>query len=265
MEDPLDRALAEIASLATNMNEGKRESESRSKLVKWQARIKGSSKFPSPLVQPHRRLIMDGKLTLTRVVRKTVANFEVLNANGDPSLVQVECLAPEMTPRALIGVLCNDLLVLCRDVSDGRDPAGQVELWAVLRMQTVPQPASIVHDNVLRIVDNKAVLYFTTPTASEALNWYRGWYCFTMSHSVLVADDGAQRSTSISLHPRHRVRYSISACDGSPTFSRLLSPSFHLPSGPALPSHALVSRSGSRYSVFFTFLSSLPLSPIMPM
>jgi hypothetical protein len=173
-EDPLDRALAEIAGLATNMNEGKRESESRSKLVKWQARIKGSSKFPSPLVQPHRRLIMDGRLTLTRVVRKTVASFEVLDAHGDPAPVQVECLAPEMTPRALIGVLCNDLLVLCRDGSDGRDPGAQVELWAVLRMQTVHQPASIVHDNVLRIVDNKAVLYFSTPSAAEALNWYRG-------------------------------------------------------------------------------------------
>jgi hypothetical protein len=137
-EDPLDRALAEIAGLATNTNEGKRESESRSKLVKWQARIKGS--------------------------------FEVLDAHGDPAPVQVECLAPEMTPRALIGVLCNDLLVLCRDGSDGRDPGAQVELWAVLRMQTVHQPASIVHDNVLRIVDNKAVLYFSTPSAAEALN-----------------------------------------------------------------------------------------------
>ena len=52
MEDPLDRAVAEISSLATNMNEGKRESESRRKLVQWQARIKG--RFPSPLVQPHR-------------------------------------------------------------------------------------------------------------------------------------------------------------------------------------------------------------------
>lgn len=52
MEDPLDRALAEISSLANNMNEGKRESESRRKLVQWQTRIRG--KFPSPLVQPHR-------------------------------------------------------------------------------------------------------------------------------------------------------------------------------------------------------------------
>jgi len=48
----LDRALAEIALLANNMNEGKRESESRRKLVQWQSKIRG--KFPSPLVQPHR-------------------------------------------------------------------------------------------------------------------------------------------------------------------------------------------------------------------
>jgi ribosomal protein S15P/S13E len=52
MDDPLDRALAEIALLANNMNEGKRESESRRKLVQWQSKIRG--KFPSPLVQPHR-------------------------------------------------------------------------------------------------------------------------------------------------------------------------------------------------------------------
>ena len=52
MEDPIERALTEISSLAMNMNEGKRESESRRKLVQWQARIKG--RFPSPLVQPHR-------------------------------------------------------------------------------------------------------------------------------------------------------------------------------------------------------------------
>jgi hypothetical protein len=52
MNDPLDQALTEISSLANNMNEGKRESESRRKLVQWQSRIRG--KFPSPLVQPHR-------------------------------------------------------------------------------------------------------------------------------------------------------------------------------------------------------------------
>lgn len=52
MDDPIERALQEIASVATNMNEGKRDAESRRRLVQWQARIRG--KFPSPLVQPHR-------------------------------------------------------------------------------------------------------------------------------------------------------------------------------------------------------------------
>ncbi|KAK7064461.1 DH domain-containing protein [Favolaschia claudopus] len=171
MDDPLDRSLAEISLLANNMNEGKRESESRRKLVQWQSRIRG--KFPSPLVQPHRRLIMDGPLLLTRVVRKAMVSFESINAQGDPCNVQVDCLAPELTPRPLVGILCNDLLVLCRDPSDGQDPSCHVDLWAVLRMQTLPQPASIVHGNALRLVDNKAILYFDAPSPSDALNWYR--------------------------------------------------------------------------------------------
>lgn len=134
---------------------------------------------------------MDGKLLLTRVVRKAVVSFEAINAQGDASTVQVDCLAPELTPRPLIGILCNDLLVLCRDPSDGKDPNSWVDLWAVLRMQTLPQPASIVHGNgtfttcrfkvlplihpaALRLVDNKAILYFDAPSPSDALNWYRG-------------------------------------------------------------------------------------------
>lgn len=171
MDDPLERALSEISLLANNMNEGKREAESRRKLVQWQTRIRG--KFPSPLVQPHRRLIMDGPLLLTRVVRKAMVSFEAINGQGDTSTVQVDCLAPELTPRPLMGILCNDLLVLCRDPSEGQDPASMVDLWAVLRMQTLPQPASIVHGNALRLVDNKAILYFDAPSPSDALNWYR--------------------------------------------------------------------------------------------
>ena len=88
---------------------------------------------------------MDGPLQLTRVVRKATVAFEVIDAQGDSSSVEVECLSPELTPRSLIGILCNDLLVLSRDPSDGQDPSSSVDLWAVLRMQTLPQPASIVH------------------------------------------------------------------------------------------------------------------------
>jgi len=90
---------------------------------------------------------MDGPLLLTRVVRKAMVSFEVFNALGDASTVRVDCLAPELTPRALVGILCNDLLVLCRDSSEGKNSSSPVDLWAVLRMQTLPQPASIVHGN----------------------------------------------------------------------------------------------------------------------
>jgi hypothetical protein len=202
LDDPLDRALSEISALASNMNEGKREAESRRKLVRWQTRIRG--KFPSPLVQPHRlaashclqifclmrpfsmcrKLIMDGPLLLTRVVRKAVVSFEAITAQGDSANVQVDCLAPELTPRPLIGILCNDLLVLCRDPSEGQDPSSPVDLWAVLRMQTLPQPASIVHGNALRLVDNKAILYFDAPSPSDALNWYRGQSLLPLSQDL---------------------------------------------------------------------------------
>ncbi|EJD51896.1 hypothetical protein AURDEDRAFT_111473 [Auricularia subglabra TFB-10046 SS5] len=170
-DDPLDRALNEISSLANNMNEGKRDAEWRKKLVQWQSRIRG--KFPSPLVQPHRRLIMDGHLLLTRVVRKSVTACDVVNPGGEKTTVQVDCLIPELTPRYLVAILCNDLLVLCKDPSGGKDQNTLVDLWAVLRMQTLPQPASVVHGNVLRIVDNKAILYFDTASSSEALTWSR--------------------------------------------------------------------------------------------
>lgn len=96
---------------------------------------------------PFSRLIMDGRLQLTRVVRKINHFFEVINANGEKGLISVECLAPEVTPRSLVAILCNDLLVLCKDPSNGADDHGSVDLWAVLRMQTVPQPASLVHGN----------------------------------------------------------------------------------------------------------------------
>ena len=154
---------------------------------------------------------MDGPLLLTRVVRKAMVSFEAINAQGDASTVQVDCLAPELTPRPLVGILCNDLLVLCRDPSEGQDVASSVDLWAVLRMQTLPQPASIVHGNctcsmlgalqqshynlvaALRLVDNKAILYFDAPSPSDALNWYRGG---SSSLTVIsMTDHGLQLST----------------------------------------------------------------------
>lgn len=145
------------------MNEEKRDSESRRRLVQWQARIRG--KFPSPLVQPHRKLLLDGALILTRIVKKQTDYVEVtlpIVDDGDntvtstKSVVAIECLAdPETLSTPLVGVLTSDLLVLCKTQPDpagkvktdaqGLAKDGTVDLFAVLRMQTKSQPATIVN------------------------------------------------------------------------------------------------------------------------
>ncbi len=71
---------------------------------------------------------MDGHVNLSRVVRKSATFAEVFKPDGERTLMQVECLAPELTPRPLVALLCNDMLVLCKDPSHGN-----------------LQPASVVH------------------------------------------------------------------------------------------------------------------------
>lgn len=166
--DTLDDALNEIASLASLMNEEKRDADSRLRLFHWQQRI--SSRGPSPLVQPHRKLILDGALNLIRLVKKQSTFVEVDNfsAVGDgehtimPSkvVVPVEYIAPEPMDRAMMLILCTDLLVLVQQQQRGGAEGweGQVDLFNVLRMATLREPASIVHGNVLRVVDNKVRL-----------------------------------------------------------------------------------------------------------
>ncbi|KAL7417768.1 hypothetical protein BDY24DRAFT_411722 [Mrakia frigida] len=187
--DPLEDAFEEISSLASCMNEEKRDSESRRRLVQWQSRIRG--KFPSPLVQPHRKLLLDGSLTLTRIVKKMTDYVEVtlpIIDDGDntiqasKSVVAIECLAdPETLSTPLVAVLTSDLLVLCKTQPDpagkvktdanGLARDGTVDLFAVLRMQTKSQPASITNGSTIRVVDNRAILYFEAPSTSAALTW----------------------------------------------------------------------------------------------
>lgn len=175
-KDTLDDALEEIASLASLMNEEKRDADSRLRLYHWQQRI--SSRGPSPLVQPHRRLIMDGALTLIRLVKKSSSFVEVDNtansALGDgehtitPSkiVVPVEHIAPEPMDRPMMLILCTDLLVLVQQQPGQTSWDGQVDLFNVLRMATLREPASIVHGNVVRVVDNKVSSRF--PWSSNA-------------------------------------------------------------------------------------------------
>lgn len=175
--DTLDEALGEVSSLAATMNEEKRDAESRLRLFHWQQRI--SSRGPSPLVQPHRKLVLDGALTLIRLVKKTMSFVEVdmdslspsftegdqaaigeTNLDSSKAVVQIETLAPEPMDRPMMLILCSDLLVLVQQRGEGWE--GTVDLFNVLRMATLREPASVINGSVLRVVDNKVGCYSTT-------------------------------------------------------------------------------------------------------
>lgn len=87
---------------------------------------------------------MDGRLQLVRLVKKV--NNRVDNPDGSAGQVEVPVLSSDSSPKQLVAILCNDLLVLCKEPAVA-EPGSQVELWAVLRMQTMAQPASIVSGN----------------------------------------------------------------------------------------------------------------------
>ncbi|TIB75863.1 hypothetical protein E3Q23_02149 [Wallemia mellicola] len=169
--EPLIQALDHIANIAIDMNESKRDAEGRFRLVKWQSRIRG--KFPSPLVQPHRRLLLDGGLRLLKVVKKLEYQTEVAPVTEDEETkhMQVVALHQDTAPsRPLIGLLCTDLMVLCKDLSNGSDPDCPVDLYAVLRIQNAAHPA-VVHGSTIRLVDHRAILYLDCEDVSTALTW----------------------------------------------------------------------------------------------
>ncbi|TIA82776.1 hypothetical protein E3P98_01166 [Wallemia ichthyophaga] len=168
--EPLVQALAHIAHIATDMNESKRDAEGRFRLVKWQARIRG--RFPSPLVQPHRRLLLDGGLRLLKVVKKLEFDAQIppISPEEETKHVGVVALNQDTAPaRPLIGLLCTDLMVLCKDPSLGTDPDCPVDLYAVLRVGN-SHPA-VVHGSTIRLVDHRAILYLDCEDVSTALTW----------------------------------------------------------------------------------------------
>lgn len=159
-KDTLDDALAEISGLASLMNEEKREADSRLRLYHWQKRITGRG--PSPLVQPHRKLILDGRLTLIRLVKKASTYVEVDRTEvttGDETImphkivVPVDHIAPEPMDRTMVLILCSDMMVLGQPRND--DPDGLIDLYNVLRLTSVKESASIVNGNIIRLVDHK--------------------------------------------------------------------------------------------------------------
>jgi hypothetical protein len=163
--DTLDDALHEISGLASLMNEEKREADSRLRLYHWQKRITGRG--PSPLVQPHRKLILDGSLTLIRLVKKVSTFIEADHSiikDGDSTItpnkmvVPVEYIVPEPMDRRMVMILCSDMMVLAQPRSSD-DPDCLIDLYNVLRMATVKEAATIVNGNIIRLVDHKVCLF----------------------------------------------------------------------------------------------------------
>jgi hypothetical protein len=89
---------------------------------------------------------MDGRLQLVRLVKKVNNRTDVASPDGTLGQIEVPCLSSDSNPKQLVAILCNDLLVLCKE-PPVMEANSHVELWAVLRMQTMAQPASIVSGN----------------------------------------------------------------------------------------------------------------------
>lgn len=178
LPDALDDALTEISSLASLMNEEKRDADSRLRLLDWQKRFTNSGR--SPLVQPHRRLVMEGPLTLSRIVKKASTFVEcetVVEGDGDHTIIPgravipVDYVMPESVEREVMLILCSDMMVLATDRGEGWD--GHVNVFNVLRMTTMIEPASLTGGNILRVVDNSSIYYFRGVSRENTLQWCR--------------------------------------------------------------------------------------------
>lgn len=177
--ESLSLALEHISNIASSVNESKRQSEQDRKLLGWQTRIRG--RWPSPLVQPHRRLIKDGTLVLKRVVKRTPAFLSQNAQNGEDvaqdgasatvgSVIQVDCLQQQSMDKPVNILLCNDITVVVTNPPHARDEHPTVDLYAVLRVQAA-KPAQVMGGSNLRVVDAKNILYFAAKSPAEAEEW----------------------------------------------------------------------------------------------
>ena len=90
----------------------------------------------------------------------------------------------------------------------------------------------------LRIVDNKAILYFEAPTTSDALTWFRGTFPPILANRTQIENCRSQQSTYIyrRQHQKYDVRNQTSAprrwlrrgCRETRRFSSLTSSSIHI-------------------------------------
>ncbi|WVN85128.1 uncharacterized protein L203_100270 [Cryptococcus depauperatus CBS 7841] len=177
LRDTIDDSLTEIAGLASLMNEEKRDADSRLRLLNWQKRFVNSGR--SPLVQPHRRLILEGVVTLSRIVKKasSFAECETIIEDSEHTItpgkavVPVDYIMPETVEKDVMLILCSDMMVLATERGEGWE--GSVNVFNVLRMGTMHEPASVTSGNILRVVDNNSIYYFKGTSRESTVQWCR--------------------------------------------------------------------------------------------
>ncbi|CAO1634021.1 unnamed protein product [Sympodiomycopsis kandeliae] len=170
--DSVNAALKEISAIAASVNESKRQSEQDRKLLGWQSRIRGP--LNNPLVQPHRRLVRDGTLTVRRVVNRMHAfdtnvvspedaMYDGAFASGTSSTATspvgenvpplgsapgenlntrtVDCLRQSSPNQQVTFLLCNDCCFALRETLPSQNPltnqlgdSRPVELYSVLNL-----------------------------------------------------------------------------------------------------------------------------------
>lgn len=173
-------ALNIVSAVTAEMNERKRDSEGRQRLLYWQQRF--GNKFRSPLVQPHRTLIKEGTMVLMRTVKLTSKDSVVSGGGGShpPVRIRVPVLNTDSQSVPMIVLLCTDLLVLVKDPGDGGRASNMASasLFQALRLaqHTRPQvnlPATVfgADQTMIRFVDNRAIFYFQCDCQRSAAAW----------------------------------------------------------------------------------------------
>ncbi|KAH9825243.1 RhoGEF domain-containing protein [Melampsora americana] len=172
----VSEALSLISAVTAEMNERKRDSEGRQRLLYWQQRF--GNKFRSPLVQPHRTLIKEGRVTLMRTVKLTTK--DVVSSTGQNIRVRVSALSTDSQPVTMILLLCTDLLILAKDPGDGGSGSASspASLHQALRLaqhtrQSLSLPATVfgAEQTMVRFVDSKAIFYFQCDNQRTASEW----------------------------------------------------------------------------------------------
>ncbi|WVQ79446.1 hypothetical protein IAT38_001544 [Cryptococcus sp. DSM 104549] len=161
--DYVGEATARLSTLSLFINEYKREYDSRARLSHWEDLI--PTPGPSPLIQPHRRLMREGPVHFIKRGPSPYTSEKPSNADSPSDAV----------PRSLgkvdqdcIAVLCHDMLVLASTSKKGWD---SYKLCDVVRMSAMEGKAYVKDDNVVVFEAYNATYHLRVSDNTQAETW----------------------------------------------------------------------------------------------